>query len=292
MSSIQEVLDVMYERRKDMVFCLLGDPGIGKTQAIKQFADSKGVQLHEIYANTAERCEAGGGATMLDMDNRLLVRLDDEVLMRMKDGDILLYDEILTAPQPILSAMLKVLMDRKTASGQSLPDVMIIAAANYLPSASMLPLPIRQRFFFWDMEFDEKAWKQYMKDEFGLDVQDSLVRKIRTKGDGYNVLTPRSLTKLLCWVKDNKDKEDIISSIITDMYSSDLSYEILSCVGNMGPYEKIKQICRDYGVSICDDVEPAALLEFLEKNTSEVVYKCIMDQLAVSTMETGKEAVL
>lgn len=95
-------------------------------------------------------------------------------------------------------------------SGRKLPDVLIVAAANPLASPQQLPLEVRQRFMFVEVEFDEYSWCDYMRD-LGIRMPqrlvDDLVTGYASDRATWNVLTPRTMTKLMLWLKECPDSE-------------------------------------------------------------------------------------
>ena len=195
---IPSILEEAYAVRKDMCLCLMGDPGIGKTQAIYQFAEKIGVDVVEIIASQILPNEVSG-ITMPVNETHSMEIYDHARLSRLKDGDILFFDELLQAAPQTLSACLTLIQERRMMSGKLLPDVMIVAAANPVNSPASIPLSIRQRFQFLDVKWKAPRWQAWVKDQYGFRPDQQIVKYIRTKGDGWNTLTPRTVTKLIAW---------------------------------------------------------------------------------------------
>ena len=101
-------------------------------------------------------------------------------------------------------------------SGKELPDILIIAAANNIASATMIPLSIRQRFLFYNCKWNKDEWKEYIKESLGVIVDDELIRLIKDDGSDYNVLTPRTATKLIEWFQTAD--EDVVWSAVSNMF--------------------------------------------------------------------------
>lgn len=193
--------------RKEIVLCLLGKPGIGKTEAVERFARDHNRNVVHIIASQIMPNEVSG-MTMPNQETRSMDVFDHYRLSHMKDGDILFFDELLKGQQQVLNACLTLIQERRLMSGTKLPDVLIIAAANPLASASQLPPEIRQRFLFHKVEWKSDRWIKYMQDLGFDDCYDmkNLIREIEhgltSSMSDWNVLTPRTATKLCLWMRE------------------------------------------------------------------------------------------
>ena len=234
-SSVDALLDSMYEQRQEMVPCLIGPPGIGKTQGIQAFARSKGAKVVTFILSTALPSEVSG-IRMPDVDTKSLEVFDDSRMASLKDGDVLFFDEILEAPPALWSACLTLIQDRMLASGRKLPDVFIVAASNPLANCARIPASFRDRFQFVELEWDAYAWFEYIRSEglteskYGNPDAEVLVDDIRRgirepELYGYNIFSPRRATKLMRWLHDAEDKETVksfIGSMFTQRIAADL----------------------------------------------------------------------
>ena len=200
---IPAILESAYEMRKEICLCLMGAPGIGKTQGIYEFAKQKRVKVVEIIASQILPNEVSG-ITMPVNETHSMEIYDHARLSSLKDGDILFFDELLQAAPQTLSACLTLIQERRMMSGKMLPDVMIVAAANPVTAINTIPLSIRQRFMFIDVKWEPARWAKYIKDTYGISLDSSLWKFIKTSGSTWNVLTPRSMTKLIAWGKQSK----------------------------------------------------------------------------------------
>ena len=211
--SIDGLIRAAYERRDEIVLCLLGAPGIGKTEAVERFARERGVNVTHLILSQVMPNEISG-ITMPVPESHSMSVFDNDRLASMEDGDILFLDEVLKAQQPVLSACLTLIQERRMMSGRKLADVMIIAAANPLPSAAILPLEIRQRFMFVTVEFVKDEWLDYMRRKHGVHMDD-VVPYLDVTGDGlnWNSPTPRTATKMVEWMKSVYDDANLLSSV-------------------------------------------------------------------------------
>lgn len=200
---IPSILEAAYDMRSEIVLCLMGEPGIGKTQGVYEFARQKGVNVVEIIASQILPNEVSG-ITMPVNETHSMEVYDHARLSSLKDGDILFFDELLQAAPQTLAACLTLIQERRMMSGKMLPDIMIVAAANPIAALNTIPLSIRQRFQFISVKWDSSRWAKYIKDTYGIDVDSSLWKFIRLSGNTWNVLTPRTMTKLIAWGKQSR----------------------------------------------------------------------------------------
>lgn len=258
MSNVADILDVIYEcSRDEVVPCLLGAPGIGKTQAVYQLAERKGVDVVEMILSQRLPTEISG-LVMPDNESKSMEVFDHSRLSSLKDGDILLFDEMLEAPPMVLSACLTLIQERRMMSGKKLPDIMIVAAANPLATPSLMKLSQRQRFMFINVLWDKLYWCQYIKDNMKIDVSDFLLNRIQTDGTGWNVFTPRTCTKLLKMAKKCNDIDvragddssvKLFKRFCSNMYDVDVADEIIKIVKKIDPMDSlISYLDGYYGV--------------------------------------------
>ena len=208
-SDIEELIEAADKRRDEVVLCLLGAPGIGKTEGIEAFAKRHDRNVVHIIASQILPTEVSG-MTMPNQETHSMDVFDHARLGHLRDGDVLFFDELLKGQVQVLNACLTLIQERRMMSGRRLPDVLIVAAANPLASPQQLPLEVRQRFMFVEVQFDEDSWCDYMR---GLGIArpqrlvDDLVTDSSSAKATWNVLTPRTMTKLMLWLKECPDSE-------------------------------------------------------------------------------------
>lgn len=188
------------ELRRNIIPLFRGNPGLGKTAIIKQVADELGVDVVEIIASTVTPHEISGMA-MPDSEIKKMSIWDFDALLRLKDGDILFFDEVLNGNPAVLNAFLTLLQNRTMLSGKKLPDVMIVAAANPQGACQLTP-QIKQRFVFYDVKFDKAGWQEWMEEQFNMpaDISSKLAELIKAEefsAGEDNYITPRSVVNAL-----------------------------------------------------------------------------------------------
>lgn len=230
---IYRLIEAADKCRREIVLCLLGKPGIGKTEAVERFAKDHGRKVVHIIASQILPSEVSG-MTMPNQKTRSMDVFDHYRLSHMEDGDILFFDELLKGQQQVLNACLTLIQERRLMSGTELPDVLVIAAANPLATPLQLPLEIRQRFMFVDVKWNRLQWCEYMK-ALGFDKAkfiDRLSKKVDSmlgKDDAWNTLTPRTATKLCLWLRDSNNDWSV-RDFIMDAFGSDVLHDISDAV--------------------------------------------------------------
>ena len=215
---------------KDMIVpCLVGPAGIGKTAAVYQHASNVGAgKVVTIIASQILPNEVSG-ITMPDAESRSMEIYDHFRLSNLDDGDILFFDELLEADQLVLSACLTLIESRQMMSGKLLPDVQIIAATNPTIKPSMLKENIRQRFVWKTFEsIDCDGLRNYIKKSYGFDIG-NLVSYVQVTGSEYNILSPRTMTKMAAWISSaaNNTERQMIATNIDGVFGNLIGSELL-----------------------------------------------------------------
>lgn len=199
MNKVKDVLEKVYSNdslRKTIVPLFIGNPGLGKTVIIQDFADEKDCVLVELITSQMSPFEISGIA-MPDKDIKKMVYYNFDKLENLKDGDILFFDELLNGNPVVLNACLTILEQRKFISGRPLPNIMIIAAANPQGMTPLTP-QIKERFVWYNVIFQKDMWAKYMMEKYSLTK--SICNKMATlikeeEFETNNFFTPRSLDK-------------------------------------------------------------------------------------------------
>jgi len=220
MKKMQEVLEKIYkspELRKSIVPLFIGNPGLGKTVILNQFAKEKGINVVEFITSQRNPFEISGMA-MPDRDLKKMSIWDFDEMLKLKDGDILFFDEVLNGNPTVLNACLTLLESRMMISGKKLPDVMVVAAANLQGMVPITP-QIKERFLWYDVEFEASMWKDYMLEKYGMSKSMSgkictLIKKEDFKG--RNFYSPRSVDKAVaCMIRSVPTPyEDVLGPIL------------------------------------------------------------------------------
>lgn len=286
---VEPILESMYECRRQMVPCFIGAPGIGKTQGIYQFAKKKGVNVVTFILSNTVPSEVSG-IRMPDQESKKMEVFDDMRMASLQDGDILFFDEILEAPPMLWSACLTLIQDRIMASGRKLPDVFIVAASNKVASPSIIPASIRDRFQWIELTFNQTAWIKWFEDKYNVYFNDTIIRNLRLKEDSdqYNILTPRTFTKLFEWYRKAKDKE-LVEYIIMCTYDVALKDTLIALNKSVpSARHQLRWAIKDIDESLWpEEMDSYTYKEILEKLQASSKWKEI--QKALSNIEFMEE---
>lgn len=224
-----QFLDQSWHLRKEIVPCLVGPVGIGKTAAVRQHAINVGAKnVVTIIASQILPSEVSG-ITMPDAKTKSMEIYDHYKLSSLEDGDILFFDELLEADQSVLSACLTLIESRMMMSGKLLPDIQIIAATNPTIQPTSLRENIRQRFMFMRFVLDKDQTYNYIKEKTGIQVPADVLSKLKETDSNYNILSPRSLTKLCMWIAATPDDElEQVGDVINCIWESAIGTRLVN----------------------------------------------------------------
>jgi hypothetical protein len=136
----------------DLPVLLWGEPGIGKTAALHQLAESLGLPLTTVIASVHEPTDFSGLPVVGDdpaVQGVAMAPPDWAVRLVRAGRGLLFLDELSTAPPAVQAALLRVVLERRVGALTLPPGVRIVAAANPRASAAdgwELSAPLANRF--------------------------------------------------------------------------------------------------------------------------------------------------
>ncbi|WP_326785022.1 AAA family ATPase [Streptomyces sp. NBC_00151] len=136
----------------DLPVLLWGEPGIGKTAALTQLAETLDLPLTTVIASVHEPSDFSGLPVLGDdpAEQGVPMAPPDWAVRLVRAGRGLLFlDELSTAPPAVQAALLRLVLERRIGSLQLPPGVRIVAAANPRSSAAdgwELSPPLANRF--------------------------------------------------------------------------------------------------------------------------------------------------
>ncbi|MCX5206485.1 MoxR family ATPase [Streptomyces sp. NBC_00237] len=146
----------------DLPVLLWGEPGIGKTAALTQLAESLDLPLTTVIASVHEPSDFSGLPVIGDDPATQGVPMappDWAVRLAEAGRGLLFLDELSTAPPAVQAALLRLVLERRVGALQLPPGVRIVAAANPRASAAdgwELSPPLANRFvhLYWTHDHD------------------------------------------------------------------------------------------------------------------------------------------
>ncbi len=231
----EEILDLAYTARDQIVICLIGPVGCGKTEAIYRHAAKHNAKVVEIIASQILPNEVSGITMPVDKTHSMEV-YDHVRLSSLKDGDILFFDELLEADESVLKACLTLIQERRLMSGKKLPDIQIIAACNPPLSTSMIKPSIKQRFMWLNVDYDFEGLHKIIRERYDVDIAPGRLKKMSStrKEDQVttmNFVTPRSICKCIDWILRSEpvNRPEVIRSIGA-IFGSSFQEELITFV--------------------------------------------------------------
>ncbi|MCX4545672.1 MoxR family ATPase [Streptomyces sp. NBC_01565] len=136
----------------DLPVLLWGEPGIGKTAALTQLAESLDLPLTTVIASVHEPSDFSGLPVIGDdpaLQGVPMAPPDWAVRLVRAGRGLLFLDELSTAPPAVQAALLRLVLERRVGALRLPPGVRIVAAANPRASAAdgwELSPPLANRF--------------------------------------------------------------------------------------------------------------------------------------------------
>lgn len=166
MADFRQLLSDFYfnpgSTREKCIF-VWGLPGIGKSQAIREFCEDNGLLLRDVRLALKDPTDVQGLPRIKDNGTEWLS--PQELLFNPNDKGILFLDEFNLAPVQVTNACYQLLTER-TLNGKKLPDgIMVVCAGNpssISSSANDLPSPLLNRFVHLELVYDLEQWSNYM----------------------------------------------------------------------------------------------------------------------------------
>ncbi|MFB7676619.1 AAA family ATPase [Kitasatospora purpeofusca] len=147
----------------DLPVLLWGEPGIGKTAALTQLADTLSLPLTTVIASVHEPSDFAGLPVLGDdpaVQGVPMAPPDWAVRLVRSGRGLLFLDELSTAPPAVQAALLRLVLERRIGSLQLPPGVRIVAAANPRSSAAdgwELSPPLANRFVHLPWQHDHEV---------------------------------------------------------------------------------------------------------------------------------------
>ncbi|MBL1079837.1 MoxR family ATPase [Nocardia sp. 2] len=147
----------------DLPVLLWGEPGIGKTAALTQLAESLELPLTTVIASVHEPSDFSGLPIVGDdpAEQGVPMAPPDWAVRLVRAGRGLLFlDELSTAPPAVQAALLRVVLERRVGALTLPPGVRIVAAANPRSSAAdgwELSPPLANRFVHLQWTHDHEV---------------------------------------------------------------------------------------------------------------------------------------
>ena len=260
---------------------LWGQPGVGKSQAIRQIAKNieektnKKVNICEVRLLLFNPIDLRG-IPVANYDKTLAVWLKPQIFQMDKSDNIiniLFLDEISAAPQSVQSAAYQITLDR-TIGEHKLPDnCLVIAAGNRVSDKSVaykMPKALANRLMHFNISTSFNNWKKWalhsnihpMVIGF-LAFRPDLLNTFDSSNEALAFATPRSwemVSNILNTINDDLDK---VYSLVSGLIGGGIAYELRTWSKVYQNLPKVEDIFLGKNVDV-------------PKNVSEIFAVCSM----------------
>ncbi len=159
-SAVASALGLLVSTRQPVF--VWGSPGVGKSDVVRQVAESKQVALQDVRALLLDPVDLRG-LPFLSPDKQAKWATPD-FLPREGEG-ILFLDELNSATAMVQASCYQLVLDRKLGE-YTLPDGWAIVAAGNRESdrgvTTRMPTPLRNRFTHLQFEVDMQEWCEWL----------------------------------------------------------------------------------------------------------------------------------
>lgn len=236
----QAMLELGWNVRDKVALGFLGPVGIGKSSIVYEHADRHHGKVVEFIASQMVPSEVSG-INMPDKDSKRMEVYDSLRLSSLEDGDILFFDELLEAPEVVLKACLTLIQERRMMSGKKLPNVQIVAASNVPDTPAQFKLSFKQRFIWTELVFSPAITQKYVLDNYGIMIPKYILNEMNRLNSpetaktkmAWNVITPRSLCKILDIIKENPKMSNNQLSVLAKLHHIDDGSALLTMRNDM-----------------------------------------------------------
>lgn len=208
---------------------LWGQPGVGKSAAIKQIAErihhrtGKTVNITDVRLLLFNPIDLRGIPVADTEDGEKVARWLKPLIFKMDPSEdvvnILFLDEISAAPQSVQAAAYQITLDKKVGEHKLPNNTIVIAAGNRVSDHSVaykMPKALSNRLLHFDISCDFDDWKKWAMDNnihpliMGfLSFMPDHLNTFNASNDALAYATPRSwemVSNLLNYVSDDLDK--------------------------------------------------------------------------------------
>jgi hypothetical protein len=255
-------------------------PGVGKSQAVKQFADELGIKFLDVRCSQLDSTDFRG-IPVPDMKDKVTRWIPPEFLpfkgMTMWEGTsgILFLDEINRARPDVLQAIFQLVLDRKVGLYDLMDDWYIVAAGNHGDADGTdvieLDAALKNRFMIMDIEHELEPWVKWAEANA---IHDDIIVFLKSKpnwlyhtaeSENDLLVTPRSWEKFSRIIAQNEGVMDIIK--VTALIGIDI---IGAAQGHLIKYLETKETLS--GKDILNKYHEPEIAERVANMTRDMIY--------------------
>lgn len=166
------------ESKTSNVVCFVGEMGIGKTQTVKEWSESRHFELETIILGRIPSVDIGG-IPVPNQETRELVHYSTKKLIggnisEGAKGRVIFFDELASAQEDTQVAVQAIIEDREL-DGAKVPDNVFFVTATNLPEhtggANDLVASLRSRLLFVTFRFDYIEWLRRARTDWKVEME-------------------------------------------------------------------------------------------------------------------------
>lgn len=161
--------DLILETLKaGLVPMLKGSPGIGKSDIIREIGNNNNLEIIDFRLAQADPTDMLGmpfiSGNRTDNHPPVSFPIAGDEPPKGKNGWILFFDEINSAPLSVQAASYKIILDRMVGNHKLHPKVAIVAAGNLDSDKAItnrISTALQSRMIHFELEVDHKSWLEW-----------------------------------------------------------------------------------------------------------------------------------
>jgi len=177
LSQITKILNLLIKpedisKKQPIAPLILGEPGIGKSQVVQQFAKTKDCVFIDMRTADIDECDIRGFLRDEIVDGKKIVKWFPPSIMPFKGNSkyddkkvILFFDEINRAKTVVLQSLFQLIWDRKVGEHELIDSCYILAAGNLgfedNTDVNVMDSALKNRFITLRADLDLNDWLEW-----------------------------------------------------------------------------------------------------------------------------------
>ena len=219
-----------------------GQPGIGKSQIVKEIAEEKGLELIDLRLSMCDPTDLMGIPHVNNNKASWVTFSDfpteDTPIPRGKNGWILMLDELSSTNKSIQAAAYKLILDHMVGQKKLHSNCFVVAAGNRVEDravATSLSTALASRMLQINMEVSYHDWQTDVAFKRNLDYR--IIGFLEMYPEHLNTFDPESESKTFCsprtweftsWLIKNKDITDEDLPLLAGLLDPGVASEFLA----------------------------------------------------------------
>lgn len=216
--------------RENFNIMLMGAPGIGKTDILKEVAKNVGMKMHIAHPVTWDVVDARGLPAIVNSCAEFLPFGDLRIMLEAKEDTIFFFDDVGQAANSIQAAIMQLTLERSINGQKVSPHIRFMMASNNRKDGAGvagLLTPLINRFTIIQIEADAKDWCNWA---LVNNVPTELIAFLKFKPELISTFdpvkskdspfaSPRSITMLGKWINAGVINFEVWKGVVGEMFA-------------------------------------------------------------------------